>query len=235
MISKSSASWQDKFDRLQVKFEDKVNDFAERLADGDLSEAEWRRAMESLIRGNYEQAWQMGASVADGTRAILTDEERALVSREVSGEMNFLRGFYNDLRTGARSEDYIINRATQYGNAIRGLYYGGLLGRTNDYDWEAWFICNEDERSCDGCITAADQSPWPPSQCPVPGSGTCDGFEMCRCDIEFRPRDTSYVTEQIAQQFSEMDLAARPTITKRIHGGVLIAPHHIHRGNHLHE
>lgn len=215
------ADWQGKFDKLQVGFEDKVNDLAERLADGSLTEAEWRRAMENTIRADYERAWQMGASVADDARAVLTDEERALVGREVSSELHYLRGFYSDLRTEARSEDYIINRATQYSNAIRGLYYGGMLGRTDDTLWEAYFICNEDDRSCDGCVLAADQSPWEPSQCPIPGAGTCDGFEMCRCDIEFRPKEMNR-TEQIAQQFEDLNLSASPQVTKRLHGGVLI-------------
>lgn len=226
MISKSSSDWQDKYDNLEVRFEDKINGYAERLADGDLTEAEFRRAMENTIRDSYAQAWQLGASVADGTRAVLTDEERALIGREVSNELFYLRGFYTDLMSGALSEDYIINRATQYANALRGLYYGGMLGRTEDDLWDAYFVCNEDDESCQGCLDAADGSPYDPSDCPIPGAAVCDGFENCRCEIDLQPKDLT-ATERIAAEYADLDQSdiewsARPHVRKRTHGGVLI-------------
>lgn len=192
---------QKRYDALSEKFQERVDGLADRLIDGDLTEKRFEMEMRSLIADYYEDAYRYGAGISEGGFARLTAEDRAIINAEVKDEYAYLKGFYQDLKNGDLSDEMIAWRTGLYGDGLTSIYWGGRVSRIDGTQYEAWFISEEDERSCENCPLAADNSPYPPDEAPLPGSAVCDGFNLCRCSLEFRliPEDRINTYETIAK------------------------------------
>jgi len=78
---------------------------------------------------------------------------------------------------------------TSLGLGVWGLYQTGFLAalagpaRGEAEERMLNYVAVNDEDTCDPCAEAAAGSPYPASECPLPGE-ICEGRDKCRCEIE---------------------------------------------------
>ena len=204
-----------RFSSVWGNFQDKIDRLSDKLNRGSLSEFEWRNAMRKTIADSYTQAYRLGASAANGSAYRLTGLDRQMIDAEVNQEYAFLGNFYQDLRDGDLSAEYISWRSGMYGDALSTVYWAGQASQFDDTLYEAWFLTSDDEKVCDGCQSAADGSPYTPSDCPLPGADVCEGFTNCRCTIDFRDASPEYLADNFPDNFEDYLASPRASTTKR--------------------
>lgn len=177
--------WQDKFWSFQDNFQGKIDHLTDQLAEGDLTEAQWRNSMSSLIGNSYDDAYRMGKAISQDGNARLNDGDRAIVQRELTDEQKYLKGFYQDIKGGLLSDEQIAARAGMYGQGLTSLYWAGRISGMDEDTTIAWFKTTG-SNPCDGCQEAELGSPYAVVDAPIPGSDVCEGFGFCRCELDFQ-------------------------------------------------
>ncbi len=174
--------FQRKYDAFADDFQAKVATLAGQVADGSISPAQFRTRMTNLIRVSYTDAYRLGASVADDSHAVLSDEDRVVLGRYLHDEIQHLDDFVRFIKEGDISEAWIEARAKLYGKAIHGIYWEARLQHA-DANYDAYYELGANEKHCVDCLAASAGSPYAPSRCPRPGAETCLGLDNCRCSV----------------------------------------------------
>lgn len=184
-----------KMDRLSDDFRRKLQNYAQRVSDGDITEAEFRRMMERTIRSDYASAFRFGASSEVG-RTILDDGDLMKIRDWVGKELVFLDGFASDLHQAkldgdGKSEAYIKNRTDLYANGVRKVYWSGKTDRQPDNTLIYW-QAEDDAGTCDPCAQAEWESPYTADDLPGMPGEICDGGGRCRCSLRYeQPADAA--------------------------------------------
>lgn len=163
---------------LRDRYEVDVQVYAERLAAGAITLAEWQAAMGMAVRTHlYAQA------LAGGDRT-LTPEEGAAIEAEAALQMAYLSRFADGVAVALLlgvvvTVGYLVNRAIQYAGAgwawwFRASEREGQRGVVVDY------VARDDDRTCGPCLEAEDGGPYLPGTGPMPGQ-VCRGRGRCRC------------------------------------------------------
>src|SRR5262249_35177708 len=155
---------------------------------GEMTPAQFRRAMENTIRSSYARAYQYGANLEAGGRPGLSAHDLAVIRDYVGDEFRYLSGFYHGLHDAMRSPPQGRPRAVHYGKAIRGLWHEGrrsIISADRDDGGQprqlVEFVSRGSATTCQGCLTAQAGGPYDPDEAPVPGAPTCYGLDRCHC------------------------------------------------------
>lgn len=156
------------------------------LRDGRIGLNEWRSRMERMISVRVAST----SCIALGGIQQMSEADRRFIAREIATQLQFLRGFARDIRTGDQARDgRMIARARQYAQAPRGVYEA-IRGRTAQFAG-----MNEERRvlhgmdhcaasgGLPGCPGVAGY--WAPiGTLPRIGRATCRA--RCRCTVRYR-------------------------------------------------
>jgi hypothetical protein len=210
--------WQDRYWKFQDNFQAKIDHLADQLAEGDLTEAQWRKGMQDVIGSSYDDAYRMGKAISMDGNARLTEDDRAIIQREITDEQGYLKGFYQDIKGGLLSDEQIAARAGQYGQGLTSLYWAGRISGWDEDTTIAWFKTTGGN-PCDGCQEAELGSPYPSIEAPIPGSDVCEGFGFCRCELDFQTVHPAIVdaysnTDEAEQGAIDENKGAVPTVRK---------------------
>lgn len=173
----------DTSDAIDANFDVEVARRAAAVASGALSIAAWQAQMAQLV------ADEMMSMALLGSDDELTDEDIAEIEAEAEEQAAYLSRFADEMALGLltgdpMSEAQIRSRSELYGGAGWAWYYRAHerhLGEERGMVVE--YIAHDDERTCQGCLDAADGSPYLPDEGPFPGD-VCDGGGRCRCKRE---------------------------------------------------
>lgn len=103
---------------------EKTADLAARLAKGDLTLAAWEKEM----REHTKTVFVAEAMLGRGGRNAMGDAAWGQVGRQLRDQYEFLRGFAEDVATGAYSEAQIAARAALYVESASQAYERGRAG-----------------------------------------------------------------------------------------------------------
>lgn len=150
------------------------------LADGQISLAQFERAVQKQIEKTFADAYAAGKGVKV---SALTAGDLEYLRRATSYEFTFARRFGKDITSGRllmpRAE-----RAAMYGGAVSGVAWNGNIERQPDNTLIHWVLGAAEH--CDDCITLAFSGPYRKWNLPTtPGAGSTRCRGRCQCSLEY--------------------------------------------------
>jgi hypothetical protein len=157
-----------------------------RLVSGQLSPAQWQRAVQGELADYHTAAYLSGAaerlSAPAGSALLnarnLSRAERADIARAVTDQAGYLNGFTASIERGDLSPAQIRARAASYAGGVKATYWearapglpfypgNGCECGTNCHcswqqrDGEWWWTLGGSVEHCDDCRRRADGSPY---------------------------------------------------------------------------
>ncbi len=108
-------------DELIAAVKQDLGEVTARLIAKELTPAQWQRECENILRRNVYAAYAVGRAEP------LTRAEERLVQQELNRQLNYLRGFTNDVKEGNLSDAQILNRIEMYADRLRGVEQQGEI------------------------------------------------------------------------------------------------------------
>lgn len=158
-----------------------IDALSKRLVSGAITPDKWALEMERII----EAVNRAGAAAAQGGWAQLTGADAAFVQARIDRQLEFLRGFLDDIKGGKQKlNGNLLRRARMYGDAGRGAYEDmrGRLHGQSGYDEERRVLGIADH--CPDCVDYAAMGWRPIGSLPPIGDSVCR--TNCHCGFEYR-------------------------------------------------
>jgi len=151
------------------------------LAASKISLLTWESETARAIALLHHQAYMLGAG---GERGV-GDLGRDALSRRISEQLHFLRGFSQEIRAGTVSEAQFLSRVEMYAQASRGSYEAGrqLSHQRAGFSWERRRRTKTE--SCPPCVAYASLGWQAIGSLPHPGA-ECDCRSNCGCYKEYQ-------------------------------------------------
>lgn len=162
----------------------RARDAAARLASGQITVAQWQREMTAVVKDSQ----LAGTAVGGGGWHQLSAADHAWAEARIREQLNYLRGFADQLDTGAQSLDGTLDtRSAMYGNAGRATQreMDRRLNAQAGQQFERRVLGPAD--SCGDCLDAAAQDWQPIGTLPPIGDSQCR--VNCHCSFEFSMTD----------------------------------------------
>ena len=175
-------------DRTQTEITTQINYL---LDNGQISVADWQKAMSETIKDAYIQQ----AELAAGGRENMTQAMWGSLSTPLQEQYKYLSNFAKEIADGKLSIGQIQMRSKMYINSSREVYW-----RVKDRQMKAQGLKQEkwdaigDDSTCGPCAEA-DAMGWQPlGTFAQPGSGNvlrsplthCQGLTSCRCQKRYQ-------------------------------------------------
>jgi hypothetical protein len=160
---------------------ERIADVSQRLHAGQISVADWQRAMMMEIKSIHTAS----AAAAAGGWAQMTPALWGATGRLVRDEYAYLRDFVRQIASGEqRLDGDFLRRARMYGDAGRGTYHAleTRLMRNRGWDEEASVLGVADH--CQGCLDEAARGFVPIGSLVPIGDRQCRS--NCKCRKKYR-------------------------------------------------
>lgn len=158
----------------------------ERLASGEITAEVWQRLYVEIVQGAHADSHLIGQALA-ATYEPRVGLARARAVDLMTGELGYILGFANDLRTGryeqngALDVDRAMNRARLYIGKTRGTSGQGFLDGSPqelEFNWRLGGV----EEHCEDCPIIASLSPFTAATIYThPGWGDTPCLGNCKC------------------------------------------------------
>jgi hypothetical protein len=181
-------------EKASTVFEQTARTLATRVANGEMTVAEWQAAFADEVACHLLQQAMIGSG-----SPTLSTETLTRVGNEILVQRAYVSRFADQmslkqLQEQPMTEAYIANRATLYGGAGHAEYFKSgeeaITALTPDGGYVVYYRAVDDKRTCSPCLAAEAGSPYLMSEGPYPGD-VCLGLSRCRCwrDVVYSPQD----------------------------------------------
>lgn len=177
-------------DRLRARFIVEARAYAEAVAAGELTVAEWQGLSRDTTRDYTVEMAVLGAGSAAAV-ALLPGLNRAAQEQTA-----YLSRFADGVAAGrllgmAWSVGAIAARAAMYAGAGYGWFFRAKEAGQGRVGYVVEWRAHDDDRTCQACLAAERNGPYLVSEGPMPGS-VCYGGGRCRCTRETRYDPDAY-------------------------------------------
>jgi len=157
-----------------------------RLADGNISRAQFISGMREELKGEYIRQYMLGR----GGYEQMTYRDWGSVGGSLADQYRYLEGFADDIVAGNMTEGQIRNRAGMYSNSAREAYSRGIdrMVRAWGADRETWVVSAGD--NCPDCIDNQDEGKQEIGYFSMPGDGSTVCLTNCHCHKEYENSKT---------------------------------------------
>lgn len=186
------AQWQARMNALYERIDRRVTLYAERLAQGKISPAKFRSQMQINLQQAWTAAYRMGARSATG-RSLLSPDDYQRIADLWQQQQQYLDAFAQQAKDNDYSQAYLVWRSRLYANGLHKAFWSGSTSRYNS-SWLVHYIARDDHDTCGPCRFNAENGPYAPDECPMPGED-CEGFSACRCTLRY-DRASAYAASE---------------------------------------
>lgn len=175
-------------DRTQAEITTQINAL---LDGGQISVADWQKAMAETIKDAYIQQ----AELAAGGRENMTQAMWGSLSTPLQEQYKYLSNFAQEIADGKLSIGQIQRRSKMYISSSREAYWRvkDRQMKAQGFKYEQWIAVGDDS-TCGPCAEAAAMGLQPLGTFAQPGSGNvlrkptthCQGLTLCRCFKQYQ-------------------------------------------------
>ena len=163
------------------------------VSTGAINTADWQSAFFQEIKAEYIRQYLAGI----GGRNMMTPADWGSIGGMLKEQLNYLKGFANEIAAGNLTEGHIRSRMAMYINSAREAYErarGRVVGKLGTMDEVHWNLDGPIEH-CDDCVSRENMG-WQPIG-PTGGFPTIDGESFpgmgdtqcltnCACSLSYQ-------------------------------------------------